>query len=56
MICVNGFYLQKGQSKMDNPKKPATYSTQDEYKTKCVGHHYTQTHITYISPPTNSWE
>jgi len=31
-----------GQSKMDNPEKLATKSTQDEDKLLCVGHHHTQ--------------
>ena len=45
------YRILKGQSKMDNPEKLATYGTQDEEKlsikhsTICVGHHYAQTNI-----------
>ena len=47
--------IPKGQSKMDNPEKLATYGTQDEEKqskkhnTICVGHHYTQIHTNNVN-------
>ena len=44
---INVREYRKGQSKMDNPEKPATWGTQDEEKktkknTICVGYHYSQ--------------
>jgi hypothetical protein len=41
----------KGQSRMDNPEKPATWGIQDDakYSTICVAHHYTQTNTNNVS-------
>ena len=41
----------KGQSRMDNPEKPATLGIQDDakYSTICVAHHYTQTNTNNVS-------
>ena len=45
----------KGQSKMENPEKPATWGTQDEENTKhkhntmFVGQRYTQTNTNNIN-------
>ena len=45
----------KGQSRMNNPEKLATLSTQDEDKqnkkhnAKCVGHHYAQMYTNNVN-------
>ena len=42
---VKCWRIPEGQSKKNNPEKPATQGTEDEEKHKatCVGHHHTQT-------------
>ena len=53
MCCPNN--TPKGQSKMDNPEKLATYGTQDEEKqnnkhnTICVGNQCAQTSINSVN-------
>ena len=48
--------IQKGQSKIDIPEKPATHSTQDEDKAKhntiYVGRHCTQTNTNNVNKTT----
>jgi len=41
--------IPKGQSKMDNPEKPATQDETPHKNTICAGHHYTQSTTTNTS-------
>ena len=51
LLLHNRQKIPKGQSKMDNPEKPAPQGTHDEEKHNriCVGHHYTQTNTNNIN-------